>query len=265
MKFAASSVAALLVASVLLAGCRQAEALLGKDDSRPDGSSAETLPEPRGPRPVLPSNPLPAVPEDATATASQGEAAPAQGDTGPSDLADRAPPSKNGLGRRLYTAHNLWYENADAVDSRNFKVGRMLPAGTEVAHVEVVSRRFEQECVKFTTRDTVMSFRILFDSKNHPGWTLDQLKERMITDQSFEDLTDGLAELEIEAIRAGMLRAGMSRRAVLIAYGDPPALSTPDLEADLWRYWISPSRYVSLRFDASGRLLAAPKVEQTGS
>lgn len=44
-------------------------------------------------------------------------------------------------------------------------------------------------------------------------------------------------ELERKAIRAGEVKAGMSKAAVIVAIGYPPKHRTASLESDSWRYW----------------------------
>lgn len=42
---------------------------------------------------------------------------------------------------------------------------------------------------------------------------------------------------EQAAIRAGRVEPGLSKEAVIVARGYPPAHKTPDLESDDWHYW----------------------------
>ena len=46
-----------------------------------------------------------------------------------------------------------------------------------------------------------------------------------------------MLEKEQKAIKSGIIEVGMSREAVLMAYGYPPTIRTPSLDTDRWTYW----------------------------
>jgi hypothetical protein len=47
------------------------------------------------------------------------------------------------------------------------------------------------------------------------------------------------SEKEKRNIKLGEIEVGMSKDAVLMAYGYPPAHRTPSLESDQWVYWLN--------------------------
>ena len=49
---------------------------------------------------------------------------------------------------------------------------------------------------------------------------------------AFQKFTAG----EKENIKAGVIKEGMSKAAVLMAYGYPPGTKTPSLKSDFWIY-----------------------------
>jgi len=145
-------------------------------------------------------------------------------------------------GEPLYTAHNLWFENPAKMSSVNYKTGSMIPAGTPIKVVSAVGHAIggparTKPLIHFWTMDD-KRFTIFFQPKFHPGQTLEDFKNATFTHQPIEVQTHGFSKAEIDAIRQGILVEGMSKPAVLIAYGPPPGHQTVSLDLDRWRYWI---------------------------
>ncbi|MCK4828270.1 hypothetical protein KA005_71740, partial [bacterium] len=137
--------------------------------------------------------------------------------------------------KKTYLAHNVWVSYTDQQYFINYKEGKMLPAGTEV--IETSRGDGSQEEISFTVIDTCEEVSIGFVSRWHPGKTVSDYHKLLFTNKTFEELTAGLDKDEIEAIKKGRLAAGMSKRAVLIAYGYPPEYRTPDhVNSNIWRY-----------------------------
>ncbi len=120
---------------------------------------------------------------------------------------------------RLYTAYNIWFEQPTKVYSTNYQKGNILPAGSEVKDVKRSSGKLE------------------FVGKHHPGLTGKQWMDRFLTTGDFAALSQGLTPAEIKAIRAGQVKAGMSRKPVLLAAGYPPEVGTASTRLDTWKYW----------------------------
>lgn len=168
-----------------------------------------------------------------------------------------------------YTAFNIWVLSKQQRHNQrfiNYKVrgSRILPAGTPVFNVEALSSpqgggfissdsgSFPGPHVAFETSDG-MRYEILFKGKWHPGKSLEDYKNYLITDKNFEQLTEGLSEQEIDAIKNGVVIAGMSKRAVLISYGYPPEHKTPGLESNSWLYWLGKTTKKEICFDPEGK------------
>lgn len=66
---------------------------------------------------------------------------------------------------------------------------------------------------------------------------------------------NGFNNVEAQAIRQGDLKNGMSKRAVLAAYGYPPAHATRSIEEDDWKYWVNRFKTQIISF-GNGRLRA---------
>ena len=133
---------------------------------------------------------------------------------------------------RLYTAYNIWFEQPTKVYSTNYQKGNILPAGSEVKDVSRSSRK-----VEFTDPKLEMKFSVEFVGKHHPGLTGEQWADRFLTRRDFAALSGGLSAAEIKAIRAGQVRAGMSKKAVLLSAGYPPEVATASTKLDTWKYW----------------------------
>ena len=133
---------------------------------------------------------------------------------------------------KLYTAYNIWFEQPTKVYSTNYQKGNILPAGSEVKDVKRSSEKLE-----FTDVNLDIRFTFEFVGKHHPGLTGEQWMARFLTTRDFAALSSGLTAAEIKAVRAGEVKAGMSRKAVLLAAGYPPEVATASTKLDTWKYW----------------------------
>ena len=149
---------------------------------------------------------------------------------------------------RLYTASNIWFEQADRVYSTGYQKGNMLPAGSQVKDVKRSRGKLE-----FTDVKQDMKFSVEFVGKHHPGLTAEQWMDRYLTGRNFAALTQGLSAAEIKAIRAGKVQAGMSKKAVLVSVGHPPEVGTASTDLDVWRYWRDRFRNYQVTF-SKGRV-----------
>jgi hypothetical protein len=174
---------------------------------------------------------------------------------------------KADTGKTLYTAYNLWYEQnkEDALWCINYKTGNMIPAGTEVTDVRIttaVKGRFqggEIQAISFVTIKDGQQYYVNFNAGFHPGKTIKDYVEMMFTEKTFDELIANFTAVEIDAIREGKLKVGMSKDAVLVSYGYPPEHKTPNLENDVWYYWINRFRTKAIHFDEDGKTVKAPQ------
>ena len=134
----------------------------------------------------------------------------------------------------------------------------MLPAGTELSSVQLSELGSRRLYVKITTAKDNATFTIYFYKKFHPGITLDEFKDRLITTKTFEEMTSGLKKEEIGAIKEGRLIAGLSKDAVVMCRGYPPEHRTPSLSANKWPYWENRFRKKAIHFDKDGRTTRSP-------
>ena len=149
----------------------------------------------------------------------------------------------------LYTAYNMW--KSSKMKCINFKEGDdILPAGTEVRSVRII-----QQTIAFTTVNDGKTYSVGFTQRWHPKKTPDDYRNMMFTTKNFGELTEGLSEIEIDAIKKGILVNGMSKRAVLICYGPPPEHHTPNLDVKSWYYWKNRRDKFAVSFDQDQKLV----------
>jgi hypothetical protein len=167
---------------------------------------------------------------------------------------------------KLYTTHNIWIHAHRNMKCINYKCGKAsLPAGTEVRDVESRRRGAERQerkeieregssqlrvlIIVFTPVNTGRAFTIQFNPKWHPGKTISDYMENMFSTRDFEELTEGMTETEVNAIKSGEIVEGMSKRAVLCCYGPPPEHVTPSLDWPVWVYWMNKFKRKKVCFD----------------
>jgi len=162
-------------------------------------------------------------------------------------------------GQKLYTAYNIWKMSKMKVI--NFKQGHdIIPAGTEVQDVHVWPSTNSTH-LRFSTVKDGSKYTIGLVERWHPRKTIKDYMDKMFTIKNFEELTEGLTEMEIRAIKKGVLVNGMSKRAVLICYGIPPEHYTPNQDADKWYYWKNRGTKITLIFNQEDKLIKGGNVD----
>ena len=156
---------------------------------------------------------------------------------------------------KLYTAYNIWKLRKLLLRRCiNYKHGYdIIPAGTEVRKAKIGSDIDGRETIKFFTAKDNREYNIYFVSNWHPGKTIEDYLGYMFTTKTFEELTTGMTETEIEAIKKGIVLNGMSKEAVLICYGYPPEHRTRSLESNIWVYWKNKFTSFDVCFDKENR------------
>lgn len=141
---------------------------------------------------------------------------------------------RNVEGKTFYTLANIWYEKPNRIYSTNYHKGAMIEVGTKVTIKEVSANE-----IRFVD-EKGLDYTIIFVQKHHPGITIWDYfdnhfseKNPMAGGGAFQKFTAG----EKKNIKAGVTKEGMSKAAVLMAYGYPPSHKTPSLKIDIWVYW----------------------------
>jgi len=137
-------------------------------------------------------------------------------------------------GGTYYTKVNMWYSRSGEIESTNYHVGDMLPAGTRVTVTKCRGGK-----IKFETGSGKMLK--LVHSKRHSRIQFGELFHRHFGKSdvtSDAGMYNGFSPREQTNVDRGKIATGMSKDAVLVAFGYPPSHRTPDLDADTWTYWV---------------------------
>lgn len=153
-------------------------------------------------------------------------------------------------GKTYYTKVNIWYETPGRILSTNYHKGGRIPAGTEVKILNYGHG-------KITFFDAGTGVMTLWHARRHSRITLDELFNRHFSEENvraaggkFEKMTGE----EQKNIEAGVVANGMSKDAVVMAYGYPPSHRTPSVKVDRWIYWIGKHTTKIVNFNSEGRV-----------
>ena len=154
--------------------------------------------------------------------------------------------TKNSLDGKIYfTSVNIWYENPEKIPSTNYHKGTKLPIGTKVKIISVGKRK-----IQFIPVDTTATFTIV-QQRRFSKIELKELFDRYFSRKDIlgqEGYFHDLTEKEKECVKKGCITPGMSKVAVIMAYGYPPSHKTPLLSSDVWHYWQSRFQNVLVHF-----------------
>ncbi len=131
-------------------------------------------------------------------------------------------------GNTVHTQLNFWVFEGEH-ETTNYRMGSMIPVNSEVRIVDTTGRTITGEVTDSGQRFTII---------NVAEYTKKDLEG--IYDRYFDATPrslDGFSADEREAIEAGKIEEGMSKDAVLVARGYPPAHRTASTEVNSWRYW----------------------------
>jgi len=127
------------------------------------------------------------------------------------------------------TTYNLWYTDPMKMDTINMQKGNILPFGTPVE----ITKATEKE-IRFNTLDG-KKFRIEFETHYRLETPEEYLRE-LFTTRTESELRTGFDPVTYEKIRRGIVEKGMTKDAVIRAYGPPCAFRTGSLESSTWLY-----------------------------
>lgn len=155
------------------------------------------------------------------------------------------------IGDVYYTAVNLWSTDPrQPILSTNYHLGEIIPVGTRVT---IHSRTHGN--ISFSTDDNKK--RSILHARRHSRITFDELFDRLFTaadalapDGAFSMLT----KEEKKAVAQGTVVKGITKPAVLMAYGYPPSHKTPKLDGKMWTYWTGRRRVVRIYFNKEDKV-----------
>ena len=148
----------------------------------------------------------------------------------------------------FYTKVNIWYESYN-IPSTNYHLGTMIPAGTRVK-IGNINNDLSSPEISFYVDGQGKSFTIAVrvGVTNLPiekiFWRYFSEKNPLMEGGMFSKFTTE----EQERIKKGVIKEGMSKDAVIMAYGYPPTHKTPTLESNTWLYWKALKRIVAVKF-----------------
>ena len=148
-------------------------------------------------------------------------------------------------GKTYYTRTNIWYENPNDILSTNYHKGAILPVGTKVSIHSIKNRR-----IQFTPDGSGQLFTLTNVTKTSTITTEELFNKYFSTEPVGIGTGDyyQVTEADRENIKNGMIAIGMSKKAVLMAYGYPPTHKTPLLTSDIWYYWYARPSEVHVYF-----------------
>ena len=165
-------------------------------------------------------------------------------------IKDDGPTSKM-VGNNVYLKVNIWYEYPLKIYSTNYHKGAMLKVGDKFKIIDVTSKK-----VMFSDKNGV-EYAILYNRK-HTLVGMNEFVDRMFSKQSVMaagGAFNKFSSMEQKNIRKGKIVKGMSKAAVVMAYGYPPEHRTPSRKGDVWRYWRN--RFISkIATFENGRLVS---------
>lgn len=149
-----------------------------------------------------------------------------------------------------YTAVNIWCADPRAIPTTNYHAGEIIPVGTKVTLKKMAGIHI------VVATDDGKTYTILHMLK-HSKIKLEEVFARLFT--VHDVLAPGgafhkFSKEEQKAVAEGTIYEGMTKTAVLMAYGYPPSHRTPDLDGKTWTYWRGRMRTVAVTFGDDGKV-----------
>ncbi len=137
-------------------------------------------------------------------------------------------------GEIYYTRTNMWFEHPKNFISTNFHRGVIIPVGTKVKVLRVGGVK-----IRFINEENGVRYDYIHALK-HSRITLKRLFDQYFSKENVMAAGGEFGKFtkeEQENIKNGVIAPGMSKEAVLMAYGYPPSHKTSHLTNDVWFYW----------------------------
>lgn len=130
----------------------------------------------------------------------------------------------------MYTTKNMHFNisrGANIIETTNYHVGFLIPVNSQVTMEAINSRQivFLYDGKKI----------ILRNIPKYSGLNISAVLEEYFSAKKVN--LSKFTQAEQKAIKTGTLVKGMSKDAVLVSLGTPPAHRTPDTTMDTWTYW----------------------------
>jgi len=143
-------------------------------------------------------------------------------------------------GKTATTQINMWSYKGE-IETTHYAVDTLIPVNSEVQILDTTGKT-----ITFLVKDAGMEVTLVNKAK-YTGMGIEGIYDRYFGDSKVS--MSGFTKLERDAIENGRIVEGMSKDAVLVARGYPPAHETPSLEGDYWRYWQSRFDTIIVQFE----------------
>ena len=127
---------------------------------------------------------------------------------------------------QMYTQVAMFAQGS-SITTLNYTLGFPIPVNSVVFYEDVNSKQ-----LAFTYNQKRYYLR---NAPRYSQTNMDQMLDRYFA-KSKVDLSK-FTKKEQELIKKGKVDVGMSKEAVILAYGYPPVHATPTLDMDEWKYW----------------------------
>jgi hypothetical protein len=164
-------------------------------------------------------------------------------------FADSASYVKKYVKQEFYTAINMWATDGKIL-STNYHVDTFIPAGSKVKVTDIYVSQIggnDKSTFTFALAEDGRTFTFIYRT-NFSVIPFKDVLARVFADKNVLAEPNDFTNLEKENIQAGTVAVGMSKKAVLVAYGYPPAHKTPKLEGNAWLYWTNRFNRVLVSF-----------------
>lgn len=141
----------------------------------------------------------------------------------------------------VYTLVNLHPDEARArIYTVNYQQPGLIPVCSKVNLIDA-----NKKALKFNVVDSGRQYMYYLHRSLPEPFT--QHLGQIFGKQCPQDKIARMSRLDREGIKAGIAKVGMTKEAVVIAMGPPPAHVTRSLESDDWTYW--QNRWVKMRVE----------------
>ena len=154
--------------------------------------------------------------------------------------------------KEFYTQVNIWFEAAKGapkpIPTTHYHVGEQIPVGSKVT---VTSSNAKE--IKFSYNGQNLTIQLM---PKHTTVKMDAVKDRMFkkTNPLESEAFTSLTKEQQAAVKAGQVKEGMTKEAVLMSYGYPPEHKTLSTTANFWTYWHNKFTTRTVTFDADGKV-----------
>lgn len=152
--------------------------------------------------------------------------------------------------KTFYLGHNVWFEQPIKIPTTNYHKGMILKVGSQATITRVTDRTAD-----FSVEGA--TYRLVYVRNHHANVSIaDVIKRTFLSENPLKSSKyRSFSKSEKANIKDGTIEKGMSKDAVIMAYGYPPDHRTPSINNNIWTYWMHRFKTTVLRFDRSGKLI----------